>query len=1502
MGIFRNTQPGQPRYSGELHNLQVTESIFGTCVPIVFGTTRVHGKLLFYGGFNAQKAKNSAGKGIFGGKATQFIYYADNLQCLGQGSSSDVCKGVINIWDQNGRLANQNTSYDYLIESPYTIQPSINPGITASLGVYQPNVPTSVSTDNFGSGNPSGSSTVVTQNVAFDDTPGAPQGSGQYTFNPSTGTYTFHPSDAGKTVTIVYSTVFSIYYDVTLQAAAIPQGQIPPRITADNEQYFYQDQGVVFVDTGAALTRDSDDSENEPGQSGHYNVKTGSPGEANSGGFYTFNRADAGRFVYIRYSFTSSDSELTNTSSLNITFFSGALSQAPWSYIQSKYPGQQLGYNAVAYVGFNPMYLGGSALVQPYNYELSGLELFGGGTLDAHPLDAFFSMLVDPLIGAGFPVQDLDGCLPFTTDTNAPSSAAQWGAPWQAVIGQQFAGALKTQARDTLTAAVPVPENTFPIYAGQKIFISGWLNSLGLAGHPNDGNVWTLTLGVQVTFAGGTNNWYSVDSIPAGQDWTYKFGYFTVPQGAVALEGWVQIGATPGAIAPYYGLFAMPTFSTMMPKSWLDAYSYWAANNYLISKSIDTQSAVSEIFREVIDVGNVGAVFSGGILKLVPYGDTSAVGNGYVYIPPHTTGAPPPTLTWDDLITTSKPGEKRSDDPIEVTQKAAQDCLNYVQCQYTNRENDYNNELIPLQNDAFIATYGFRPEASQTWDFVTTHQTAAWALGLRLKRNTYIRNTYKFRLSFYWSQMEPMDMLVLPTSEPVRITQIEEDADGMMQVEAEQWSYGTANVTVYPVQQPTSFLPIYSQSLPGDTHPVIFEATPQSVLARPNTIQIAVAGDNPQWGGCEIFVSQDGNEYVPVGNMDSLGRVGLITNTVAIGSDPDTVNTLSVDMTASEAELVTVTQPQANQFASLCALTNTGGAVELVSYETSTETALNRYNLTYLRRGVYGTTIGTWYAGDEFSYLGINGVFEYQYPSQYVGKTIYFKFTSYNMAHLQQQDLANVRAWPYVVLGTSLQPPSSGTFHTQPPILVSAQATTTTPSVVGFVGAVTAYAWNDSPHSGPVGSYIWKNPNDTASWGTPRSTSNATSVVSGSSMMFDVNFASYPGHGGPGDPVLWTTLNTAGQVTGTTPLFPAGPPESAGYSDFNAAIVATLNIPAAGTYTFTLNNKDQVMIGVGGGATVSTGFVTNPGFGQTMTAINGLPLVFVSTADGSGAYHTSQIIMTFPGPGSYPLEINWNYWFHSTRTMTFFLGTNTNIGPVPTGGGTIGQVTIQNFLALFNNQQVACTPTPNIIQNLVRGQTYYVYYIDRAFQGGNIVPYITQNILDFLGVTGFHQLLGPNADGSVTIPTQAGTTLLRSGPGSNPLRMFQTFSVGSTTAILPPLLALDGNPSTACYLRGFVQDTDVFFCEVQFWGPAGRSSPSATTLFVDCSLSGGDVFVDLIVGAVPVQQIVTPNARQIFSIPIPAGTDFGSVEVVAHAGGATGQPDAEVYVYDIYIQ
>lgn len=204
-------------------------------------------------------------------------------------------------------------------------------------------------------------------------------------------------------------------------------------------------------------------------------------------------------------------------------------------------------------------------------------------------------------------------------------------------------------------------------------------------------------------------------------------------------------------------------------------------------------------------------------------------------------------------------------------------------------------------------------------------------------------------------------------------------------------------------------------------------------------------------------------------------------------------------------------------------------------------------------------------------------------------------------------------------------------------------STSSIASTLALLGEVTAYYWGDSPHTGPVSVYIWKNPNDSGS-GTPRSIGDAKGSATNNSLIFD----SSPEDGTV--PVQWSTLDSTGATTGSIVLFSPAL-ESQGYQDFNCCIIGSLFVPVAGTYTLRLVNKDQVMVGIGGGATVPAGYATGSA-GQTMSVVSSLPLVHVSPPNGSGGAVTHDIVVTFPASGAYQFEFDWDYWFHAGRKLT----------------------------------------------------------------------------------------------------------------------------------------------------------------------------------------------------------------------------------------------------------
>jgi hypothetical protein len=86
---------------------------------------------------------------------------------------------------------------------------------------------------------------------------------------------------------------------------------------------------------------------------------------------------------------------------------------------------------------------------------------------------------------------------------------------------------------------------------------------------------------------------------------------------------------------------------------------------------------------------------------------------------------------------------------------------------------------------------------------------------------------------------------------------------------------------------------------------------------------------------------------------------------------------------------------------------------------------------------------------------------------------------------------------------------------------------------VSLVGPVTVTYWGDSPHSGPVGNYIWRNPSDTGGSG-PERTFPANGVTTGNSLIFDYPPIVNPPNefGTPHQPMQWTQYTVySGQVT-----------------------------------------------------------------------------------------------------------------------------------------------------------------------------------------------------------------------------------------------------------------------------------------------------------------------------------------------------------------------------------
>lgn len=201
---------------------------------------------------------------------------------------------------------------------------------------------------------------------------------------------------------------------------------------------------------------------------------------------------------------------------------------------------------------------------------------------------------------------------------------------------------------------------------------------------------------------------------------------------------------------------------------------------------------------------------------------------------------------------------------------------------------------------------------------------------------------------------------------------------------------------------------------PGNSNaPIVFE--PPAALTGGALEAWIIASGGADWGGCQVWISTDGNTYGLAGTIYRGARQGVLSASLPAAADPDMVDTLAVDLTQSQGQLLSGTQADADGYVTLCYCGD-----ELVSYETATLTASFKYNLGYLRRGAYGTAIAAHAAGAPFARFGPNdpSLFRYTYPESFIGQTIYIKLPGFNIFAQALQGLAGVSAYSYTLLGT----------------------------------------------------------------------------------------------------------------------------------------------------------------------------------------------------------------------------------------------------------------------------------------------------------------------------------------------------------------------------------------------------------------------------------------------------------------------------------------------------
>jgi hypothetical protein len=457
--------------------------------------------------------------------------------------------------------------------------------------------------------------------------------------------------------------------------------------------------------------------------------------------------------------------------------------------------------------------------------------------------------------------------------------------------------------------------------------------------------------------------------------------------------------------------------------------AYCRSTGLAFSPMLTNQEAANSILARWLQLTNTAAIWSGGKLKFIPYGDAAATGNGTTFTPDLT---PVYKLTDDDFIYTD------GDDPVQVARTDPYAAYNMQPIEILDRSNSYAATPLTAFDQNAIDLYGLRIASTVTAHEICDANVAMTSAQLILQRGLYIRNTYAFKLSWEYCLLEPMDLVTITdaglglSNSAVRIIEIDEDENGLLAVTAEEFPAGTATAVTYPVQT-SGGNSVNRNIAPASVNPPLIIEPPAALTANGEAeVWIGLSGGtsgvaDPNWGGAVIWISKDNTTYTAIGTVAAPARQGILTAALASAAGQtsnaapfgmiDTANTVAVNMAASNGALNSATVSDAENGVTLCVIDQ-----ELLTYTAATLTGTNSYALTGLARGIYGSSPASHASGAGFTRLD-NAIFKYALPMLYIGTSFFLKFQSFNVFGNAVQSLADCTAYDFKPVGSSLLGP-----------------------------------------------------------------------------------------------------------------------------------------------------------------------------------------------------------------------------------------------------------------------------------------------------------------------------------------------------------------------------------------------------------------------------------------------------------------------------------------------
>jgi hypothetical protein len=463
-------------------------------------------------------------------------------------------------------------------------------------------------------------------------------------------------------------------------------------------------------------------------------------------------------------------------------------------------------------------------------------------------------------------------------------------------------------------------------------------------------------------------------------------------------------------LSTQYGLDPGATY--IDATTWANYKLYCTAQSLFMSPYLRNQEQATSTLQRWAQLTNSWIFWSGTALKFIPLGMSTVTGNGVTWTPNLT---PIYDLGVNDFVPSSK-----GDTLVTVTRIDPADGYNRVEIDNRNRNDQYNTDPTYWEDQTSVDEYGQLQSQTVTADEVCDPNVAAIMAALIGQRSVYIRNTYEWSTSNNFVLLEPGDIVALTepaiglNAQLVRITDVSEDDKGLLKFQAEE-APNSISTPAQVVQQTNGAngAPNFDVE-PGSVNPPLIIEPPLSVTGGVPQLWIGASG-GADWGGAQVWLSADNVTYVQLGEITAGTAQGVLTASLPSGSDPDTADTLAVDLTESLGVLSTAaTQADADAFRTAALIDN-----EIVAYGTVTATGAYTADLTYLRRGVYDTAIASHASGAAFSTINPQAVFQYVLPKSYVGVELWVKLPSFNVFDNAQQELSAATAYSYTPTGVA---------------------------------------------------------------------------------------------------------------------------------------------------------------------------------------------------------------------------------------------------------------------------------------------------------------------------------------------------------------------------------------------------------------------------------------------------------------------------------------------------